>query len=102
MAERWPELTLSGWEDTRDTLHMWTQIVGKVRMALEPMVNHWWQVPLYVSARGLTTSLMHTGRRGIEMEFDFRDEVLRITTSDGDARRIRLEPRSVASFHAEV
>ena len=60
----WPDLTLSAWEETRDTLHMWTQIVGKVRLALEPMVNHWWQVPLYVSARGLTTSLMHAEGRG--------------------------------------
>jgi hypothetical protein len=101
-AATWPDITLAGWEDTRDTLHMWTQVVGKVRMALEPMVNHWWQVPLYVSARGLTTSLMHAGGRGIEIEFDFRDEVLRITTSDGEDRLIQLEPRSVASFYAEV
>ena len=63
-ARVWPELTLSSWQDTRDTFHMWTQIVGKVRMALEPMVNHWWQVTLYVSARGLTTSLMHAGSTG--------------------------------------
>jgi Family of unknown function (DUF5996) len=56
-GERWPELTMPTWEATRDTVHLWTQIVGKVRMALEPAVNHWWQVPLYVSGRGLTTSL---------------------------------------------
>ena len=55
-TDTWPELTLSGWEDTLVTFHMWTQVVGKIRLALEPMVNHWWQVPLYVSARGLTTS----------------------------------------------
>jgi hypothetical protein len=96
----WPELTLSAWEDTRDTLHMWTQVVGKVRMALEPMVNHWWQVPLYVSARGLTTSLMHANGRGVEIEFDFLDHQLHLRTSDGQNRQVALEPRSVASFYA--
>jgi hypothetical protein len=95
----WPELTLSMWEDTRDTLHLWTQIVGKVRLALEPLVNHWWQVPLYVSARGLTTSLMHAGGRGVEIEFDFIDHVLSMRTSDGHVRTIALEPRSVADFY---
>src|SRR5438309_10693067 len=99
MAELWPELTLSSWEDTRDTLHLWTQIVGKVRLALEPMVNHWWQVPLYVSARGLTTSLMHAEDPGLEMEFDFVDHRLGLRTSDGATHDIALEPRSVASFY---
>src|SRR4029077_9660096 len=61
MSEPWPDLTLSEWQDTRDTLHMWTQVVGKVRLGLEPMINHWWQVTLYVSARGLTTSIMPAG-----------------------------------------
>ena len=101
-AGGWPQLTLAGWEDTRDTLHLWTQVVGKVRLALEPMVNHWWQVPLYVSARGLTTSLMHAGSRGVEIEFDFTQHVLRIDTTDGAHRVIALEPRSVASFYREV
>lgn len=95
----WPRLTLSEWEDTRDTLHLWTQIVGKVRMALEPMLNHWWHVTLYPSARGLTTSVMHAGGRGLEIEFDFVDHVLRLSTSDGMTRDIALEPRSVASFY---
>jgi hypothetical protein len=94
----WPELTLSSWDDTRDTFHMWTQIVGKIRMALEPMVNHWWQVTLYVSARGLTTSLMHAGATGLEIEFDLIDHVLHLRTSDGRNRHVTLEPRSVASF----
>jgi hypothetical protein len=98
----WPDLTLSAWEDTRDTLHLWTQIVGKVRMALTPMINHWWQVPLYVSARGLTTSLVPTGGRGLEMEFDFVDHVLELRMTDGAQRRIPLEPRSVASFFGET
>ena len=98
----WPELTLPGWEGTRDTLHLWTQVVGKVRLALEPMVNHWWQTALYVSARGLTTSLMHVNDRGLEIEFDFVDHVLNLRMSDGDARQVRLEPRSVASFYEET
>ncbi|MGH8977396.1 MAG: DUF5996 family protein, partial [Acidimicrobiia bacterium] len=79
---------------------MWTQVVGKVRLALEPMLNHWWQVALYVSARGLTTSLMHAGPHGIEIEFDFVDHVLDLRTTDGRNRQVALEPRSVASFHA--
>jgi hypothetical protein len=95
----WPDLTLSAWDETRDTLHMWTQIVGKVRLALAPMVNHWWQVPLYVSARGLTTSLMHTEGRGLELEFDFLDHALHVRTSDGGEREVALEPRTVASFY---
>ena len=99
-AERWPDLTLSGWEDTRDTLHLWTQVVGKVRLALEPMVNHWWQVPLYVSARGLTTSVMHANGGGLEMEFDFVSHVLSIRRSDGQTREVALKPRSVADFYA--
>jgi hypothetical protein len=115
VAAAWPEL--AGWDETRDTLHMWTQIVGKVRLALEPMVNHWWQVPLYVSARGLTTSLMHApvgpsrpdrrlpgpspeGALGLEMEFDFVDHVLFIRTSTGEVRHVKLESRSVADFYA--
>jgi Family of unknown function (DUF5996) len=98
----WPELTLSAWEDTRDTLHLWTQVVGKVRLELEPMVNHWWQVPLYVSARGLTTSLMHAGGVGLEVEFDFIEHVLDIHLSNGTSRQVKLEPRSVASFYTEV
>ena len=79
----WPELTLDDWAATLDALQLWTQVVGKVRLALEPMVNHWWQVPLYVSARGLTTSLMHRGSLGLEMEFDFLTQRLEIRTADG-------------------
>jgi hypothetical protein len=99
-AGGWPALTIGNWPDTRDTLHLWTQIVGKVRMALEPMTNHWWQVTLYVSARGLTTSLMHAGDRGLEAEFDFVAHQLVVRTTDGAARRVALEPRSVANFYA--
>ena len=95
----WPELTLEKWEATRDTLHLWTQIVGKVRLALEPMVNHWWQVPLYVSARGLTTSVMHAPATDLEMEFDFIDHALQIRTSTGELSRVPLRPQSVADFY---
>jgi Family of unknown function (DUF5996) len=101
-GRQWPDLTLSRWEDTRDTLQLWVQIVGKVRLALEPMVNHWWQVPLYVSARGLTTSLMHSSAGGLEMEFDFLSHALELRTSAGERRHIPLEPRTVASFYNEV
>jgi hypothetical protein len=96
----WPDLRLPGWEQTRDTLHLWTQVVGKVRLALEPMVNHWWQVPLYVSARGLTTSLMHADGTGLDMEFDFVDSVLLVRTTAGKVREVALEPRSVADFYS--
>jgi Family of unknown function (DUF5996) len=98
----WPELPLSHWQDTRDTLHLWTQVVGKVRLALEPMMNHWWQVPLYVTARGLTTSLMPYGDRGLEMLFDFHRHVLDIRTTDGTSREVALAPRSVADFYTEA
>ncbi len=99
MTAEWPTLTLSAWDDTRVTLHLWTQVVGKIRLALEPMINHWWQVPLYVSARGLTTAMMHTGSRGLEVEFDFVDHRLGLRTSDGRTGQVALEPRSVADFY---
>ena len=98
----WPQLPLSEWEDTRDTLHLWTQIVGKVRLALEPWVNHSWQVPLYVNARGLTTSLMPHQGRGVEIQFDFAQHQLEIRTTDGGGSRVILEPRSVADFYGET
>jgi hypothetical protein len=96
----WPDFVTPAWNDTRDTLHMWTQVVGKVRLGLMPMINHWWQVTLYVSARGLTTSLMPAGHRGLEIEFDFVDHRLELRTTDGQHRAVALEPRSVASFYA--
>ncbi|MDI1462660.1 DUF5996 family protein [Catellatospora sp. KI3] len=98
----WPALPLDRWADTRDTLQLWTQIVGKVRLALEPMVNHWWQVPLYVDSRGLTTSLMPYGAIGVEMVFDFRRHVLDVRTTDGRAAEVDLRDRSVADFYADV
>ena len=100
-AADWPALPLEAWEPTRATLHMWCQIVGKVRLALSPHVNHWWQVPLYVSARGLTTSPIPYKGKVFEIEFDFIGHVLRIAVSDGATRTLRLAPKSVAAFHAE-
>src|ERR1044071_2401689 len=102
MPNPWPPLPLTEWQDTKDTLHLWTQIVGKVRLALEPMVNHWWQGPLYIDARGLTTSLMPYGRAGLEIAFDFQRHVLDLRTTGGDTREVELRPRSVADFHAAV
>ena len=99
--DSWPELPLSAWQDTYATLHMWTQIVGKVRLALSPRVNHWWEVALYVSARGLTTSAIPYGDEIFEVEFDFIEHKLIIQTSWGASKTMALEPRSVADFYAE-
>jgi len=101
-GEPWPALPLSDWADTRDTLHLWTQVIGKVRLALAPHVNHWWQVTLYPTARGLTTSAMSCNRGTLEIAFDFIDHVLLLETSDGQRRTVALAPRTVADFHAEV
>ena len=98
----WPPLPLAEWESTRATLHMWTQIVGKVRLALSPLVNHWWQVPLYVSARGLTTSAIPYGDSVFEIEFDFGGQNLAIRKSGQATTFVRLYPRSVADFYPEV
>ena len=97
----WPELPLAAWKDTYATLHMWTQIVGKVRLALTPRVNHWWHVPLYVSVRGLTTSPIRYGARIFEVEFDLLNHNLSVQASDGEIRSVRLYPRSVADFYLE-
>ncbi len=99
--EAWPPLPLAEWSATRDTLHMWTQIVGKVRLALSPLTNHWWEVPLYVSARGLTTSPIPYPLGIFEVEFDFIDHVLTIATSRGETKTMNLVPKSVARFYEE-
>ena len=101
LQEVWPELPLAAWKDTYATLHMWTQIVGKVRLALSPRMNHWWHVPLYVSARGLSTSLIPYETRAFEVEFDFLAHQVSIRSSDGRTAAIRLYPRSVADFYRE-
>jgi hypothetical protein len=98
----WPPLPLAEWRETRDTLQLWTQIVGKVRMALSPPVNHWWHVTLYVAPRGLTTSSIPYAGGIFEIQFDFLDQQLVVETSGGAVKRIPLAPRSVADFHAEV
>ncbi|HEU4769034.1 MAG TPA: DUF5996 family protein [Pyrinomonadaceae bacterium] len=98
----WPSLPLEEWKDTCATLHMWTQIVGKVRLAQTPLVNHWWNVPLYVSARGLTTTAMPYGDTFFEMEFDFVDHHLNVKCSDGSIGTVALEPKSVATFYAQT
>ena len=99
--ECWPALPLSSWNDTYATLHLWTQIVGKVRLRLTPVVNHWWNVPLYVTARGLTTSRIPYGKRAFELCFDFIRHQLVLETSDGLLKALPLELRSVAEFYQE-
>ncbi|WP_438388246.1 DUF5996 family protein [Actinopolyspora saharensis] len=101
-VEQWPALRVSDWVDTRDTLHMWLQLVGKIKLALNPMINHWWQIPLYVSARGLTTGAMDHSGRTLDMEFDFTDHRLVIRSSSGEQRAVKLEPKTVAEFHRET
>ncbi|MEW2359826.1 DUF5996 family protein [Spirillospora sp. NPDC029432] len=98
----WPRLRVEDWAATRDTLHMWAQIVGKVRLAHAPLVNHWWQVTLYVSPRGLTTSAVPYGDGAFDMEFDFVEHLLRVRSSDGRTRVVVLEPKPVADFFGET
>lgn len=99
--EAWPELPLREWQDTCQTLHMWTQVVGKIRLALSPHCNHWWEVPLYVGARGLTTSAIPYESENFEVQFDFIDHKLEILTSRGQASTLSLKPCSVAAFYDE-
>lgn len=98
----WPSLSLDAWADTFATLHMWMQVVGKIRLALAPRVNHWWHVALYLTARGLTTSPIPYRTRFFEIRFDFIDHQLVIETSEGDRRSVALAPQSVADFHGRV
>jgi hypothetical protein len=102
-AGAWPSLPVEAWAGTRDTLQLWTQIVGKVRLASSPLLNHWWNVPLYLTARGLTTSLMWTDAGlGFQIDFDFIDHRLDISTAGGEQRQVVLEPRTVADFHRDL
>jgi len=101
-SDQWLGLPLSQWKDTYTTLHMWTQIVGKIRLGLTPLVNHWWNVPLYVNARGLTTSAIPYGNRAFELWFDFLDHQLILQTSDGSRKLLPLISMSVADFYREV
>ena len=100
--EAWPDLPYNAWADTCSTLHLWTQIVGKIRLAFTPWLNHSWHVPFYVTARGLTTSPIPCRDRAFEIDFDFRDHLLDISVSDGARKQIPLAPRPVAEFYALV
>ena len=101
ISPEWPALPFSAWENTCDTLHMWTQIVGKTRLALTPLQNHWWNVTLYVTPNGLTTSSIPFRQTSFEVEFDFINHQLSIRTSEGRGHSVPLFPRSVADFYAE-
>lgn len=98
----WPEIPFAAWSDTCATLHMWTQVVGKIRLVQSPWTNHSWHVPLYVTARGLGTSPVPYGARVFEIDFDLLDHRLEIRVSDGGRRTLPLEPRTVADFHRDV
>ena len=98
----WPALPLSEWKDTYETLHRWTQIVGKIRLTLTPPVNHWWNTTLYITPRGLTTSAMYYKGRYLQIDFDFIDHLLLIQTTDYSTKSIALRPRSVADFYQET
>jgi hypothetical protein len=101
-VDRWPELPYAAWKDTCETLHLWTQIVGKIRLAQTPWLNHSWHVALYLTARGLTTSPIPYGARSFQLDFDFVDHVLWVRTSDGHVRQLMLSPKSVAEFFSEL
>jgi uncharacterized protein DUF5996 len=98
----WPELPYAAWKETCQTLHLWTQIVGKIRLARTAWLNHSWHVTLYVSARGLTTSPIPDGARTFQIDFDFVDQILWVRTSDGQVREVALAPMAVADFHAAL
>jgi hypothetical protein len=98
----WPALPVAEWAPTRDTLQLWTQIVGKIRMASTPLMNHWWNVPLYVSATGLTTSLIPHGDRAFQIDFDLLIQRLVVSVTDGSTASMALEPRTVADFYREL
>jgi hypothetical protein len=100
--ETWPELPLSAWQDTYATLHLWTQIIGKIRMAQAPYLNHWWNVTLYVSANGLTTGVMPHGTRPFQIDLDLCNHQLRVSTDRGAPRVLALSAQCVADFHAEL
>jgi len=101
-VSRWPELPYAAWKDTRETLHLWTQMVGKIRLAQTPWLNHSWHVALYVTTRGLTTSPIPYGGRAFQFDFDFIDHVLWVRTSDGHFRQLMLAPKPVAEFFTEL
>jgi hypothetical protein len=102
-GDRWPAIPVSGWEQTRDTLHLYTQVIGKIRLANEPLANHWWNATLYVTARGLTTSLMpHPSGQAFQIDLDLVDHRLDVTTVDDQRGSLPLRAQPVAGFCAEV
>lgn len=101
LKQLWPALPLSEWKATRDTVHLWTQMAGKLRLKLSPPVNHYWHVPLYVTAHGLSTGAMPYGSRTLQAAFDFQNHVFVLTCSDGRSVQVNMYPRSVADFHRE-
>lgn len=101
-VDAWPALPLKSWQDTYSTLHMWTQIVGKIRLTQTPLINHWWNSTLYLTSRGLTSSPIPYGARTFQIDFDFIDHRLLLNTSDGVVESTRLAPRSVADFYGEL
>jgi hypothetical protein len=102
-GDRWPVIPVAGWEETRDTLHLYTQVIGKIRLANEPLANHWWNATLYVTARGLTTSLMpHPSGRAFQIDLDLIDHRLDVTTVDDQRGSLPLRAQPVADFSAEV
>ena len=101
-SERWPDLPVTNWKDTYETLHMWTQIAGKIRLKLAPYVNHWWEVALYVTPRGLTTGPIPYHEKSFDLTFDFLDHHFLLCTSDGQTRTILLRPKAVAEIYGEL
>src|SRR6478752_7178679 len=101
-GDPWPSLPVAEWAPTRDTLQLWTQVVGKVRMERTPVMSHWWNVPLYVTARGLTTSLVPAGARAFQIDFDLLDHRLDVIVSDGQRRAVELAPKTTARFFVEL
>ena len=101
-AGRWPALPLAAWRDTCETLHMWTQVVGKLTLSTTPLANHWWNVTLHFTSRGLATQPMNCGDRTLAAAFDFVSHELLLSASDGATEVIALEPMTVADFHAKV
>jgi hypothetical protein len=102
-SQSWPSIPIAGWHDSRDTLHLYTQVIGKIRLANEPLLNHWWNSALYLTARGLTTSLVpHPTGPAFQIDFDFVAHRVEIVTIDGTGRSLELKDRSVTEFHAAV
>src|SRR5262245_65619242 len=102
VKDAWPALPVAEWSRTRDTLQLWTQIVGKVRLASTPVSNHWWNVPLYVTSRGLTTSAIPRDDRAFQIDFDLLADRLDISVSDGMTASLPLAPGPVATFSSEL